>query len=158
MRREPLARRGNSTPSSRSRDQHLPRRAEFVEAAKHCDDRLPHGFIRRDHHPVVLVIVHTDRKSLPQFAFGCLVFQPRGQAGLDQVQLGLRHGALEPEHEPVIEIGRVIDAVSVGDQGVGDRAQIQQLIPVGVVASVRRANPGRRGRRGLYPEDDHVER
>ena len=50
------------------------------------------------------------------------------------MQLGLRHGALKPQHESVIEIGRVIDAVSVGDQRVGDRAQIQQLVPVGVVA------------------------
>ena len=115
-------------------DQHLPRRAEFVEAAKHRDDRLAHRLIGGDHHPVVLVVVQADRKSLPQFAFGCLVFQPGGETGFDQMQLGLRHGALEPQHESVVEIGRVIDAVGVGDQGVGDRAQIQQLIPVGVVA------------------------
>ena len=50
------------------------------------------------------------------------------------MQLGLRHGALEPQYEAVVEIARVIDAVGVGDQGVGDRTQIQQLIPVGVVA------------------------
>ena len=50
------------------------------------------------------------------------------------MQLGLRHRALEPQHQSVIEISRVIDAVRVSDQSIGDRAQIQQLVPVGVVA------------------------
>jgi hypothetical protein len=49
------------------------------------------------------------------------------------VQLGLAHRALQAEHEPVVEVAWVIDAVSVGDQRVGQRAQMQQPIPVGVV-------------------------
>jgi hypothetical protein len=50
------------------------------------------------------------------------------------MQLGLRHRPLQSEHEAIVEIGRVIHPVSVGDQRVGDRTQVQQLIPVGVVA------------------------
>ena len=37
------------------------------------------------------------------------------------MQFCFGHGALEPEDELVVEIGRVIDTVGVGDQGVGDR-------------------------------------
>jgi hypothetical protein len=62
------------------------------------------------------------------------VLQPGGQPGADQVQLSLAHRALQAEHEPVVEIGRVIHAVGVGDQCVGQRAQVQQVVPVGVVA------------------------
>ena len=48
----------------------------------------------------------------------------------DQVQLGLRHRALEPEQQPVVEIARRVDPVGVGDQRPRQRAQIQQLMPV----------------------------
>ena len=40
------------------------------------------------YHPVVFIVVQADRKSLPQFTFSCLVFEPRGQARFNQVQLG----------------------------------------------------------------------
>ena len=62
----------------------MPRRAELLEAAEHRDDCLSHRLIWGHHDPVVLVVVQTDRKALPQFAFGCLVFQPGGQTGFDQ--------------------------------------------------------------------------
>jgi hypothetical protein len=50
------------------------------------------------------------------------------------VQLRLGYRALEAEHEPVVERLGVIQPVVVADDGVGDRAQVQQPIPVGVVA------------------------
>ena len=50
------------------------------------------------------------------------------------MQLGLAHGALEPEQQPVVEVGRVIEAVLVADQRAGHGADLQQPVPVGVVA------------------------
>ena len=50
------------------------------------------------------------------------------------MQLGLAHGALEAEQQPVVEVGRVIEAVLVADQRAGQRADLQQPVPVGVVA------------------------
>jgi hypothetical protein len=55
-------------------DQYLSRRAELLEAAEHRVDCLAHRLIGGHHHPVVFVIVQTDRKALAEFAFGCLVF------------------------------------------------------------------------------------
>jgi hypothetical protein len=40
-------------------------------------------------------------------------FQAGGQPGPDQMQLGLAHRALQTEHQPVVEIGRVVDPVRV---------------------------------------------
>ena len=38
-----------------------------------------------------------------------------------EVQLGLAHGPFEPQQQPVIVHGRIIDAVQVCQQGVEDR-------------------------------------
>ncbi len=51
------------------------------------------------------------------------------------MQLGLAHGAFETKQETVVEQGRVIDAVGIADQRVGDAAQIDETMPVGIVAS-----------------------
>ena len=120
-------------PVTAQRQQHLPAGARFSETAEHRGDRLHHRLIRSDHR-AGLVVVETDRQELPQLTAGGLVPQPGGQPGPDQMQLGLAHRALQTEHQPVVEIRRVVDAVGVGDQRVGQRAQVQQLIPVGVVA------------------------
>src|SRR5204863_5306349 len=48
-----------------------------------------------------------------------------------QVQFGLADGALDPQHEPVVEFLQVVDPVSVSQQGVsqqgvGQAGQLQQ--------------------------------
>ena len=50
------------------------------------------------------------------------------------MQLHFGHGALHPQDEPVVEQRRMVDAVGVGDQGVGHPGQLEQPVPVGVVA------------------------
>ena len=75
-----------------------------------------------------------DRQAAAQFAARGLVANAAVEPRAQDVQLGFAHGALEAEHQAVVEQGGVIDAVGVGDQGVGDAAQIEQAIPVGVVA------------------------
>jgi hypothetical protein len=69
-----------------------------------------------------------------QLAAGCLVPDPAVEPGPQDVQLGLGHGALHAEQQPVVEHGRMIDAVGVGDQRVGHPGQVQEPVPVAVVA------------------------
>jgi hypothetical protein len=116
------------------RQQHLPGAAELLEAAKQGRDRLGNGLIGADDHVAVVVVVEADRQAVAQLALGGLVPQPGGEPAADQVQLRLAHRALEAEHQPVVVVGRVVDPIGVSDQRVGQRAQVQQLIPVGVVA------------------------
>jgi hypothetical protein len=59
---------------------------------------------------------------------------PAAQPGADQVELSLGHGALEAEQKPVVEVARVIEPVLVQDERVVERADLQQPVPVGVVA------------------------
>ena len=44
-----------------------------------------------------------------------------------------------PEQQSVVELARVIQAIFVADQGGGDAAQFEQLVPVGGVAGQPRA-------------------
>ncbi len=50
------------------------------------------------------------------------------------MQLGFTHGAFEAEQQPVVEVGGVIEPVLVADQRSGQRADLKQPMPVGVVA------------------------
>jgi hypothetical protein len=61
------------------------------------------------------------------------------------VQLGLRHRALEPEQQAVVELAGVIEPILVADQRARQRADLEQPVPVGVVA---------RQPRDLEPEHD----
>src|SRR5258707_9458984 len=47
---------------------------------------------------------------------------------------GLAHGALEPEQEAIIEEGWMIDAICLADQRVGEAAEVDEAVPIGVVA------------------------
>jgi hypothetical protein len=64
------------------------------------------------------------RQRDPQLAAGRLVPQPAEHPGAQHLQLRLGHGALEAQEEPVIEHAGMIDADLVGDQGIGDPAQV----------------------------------
>src|SRR5262245_33423343 len=54
------------------------------------------------------------------------------------MQLGLAHCSFETEQQAVIEQRRVIDAVGVSDQCVGQSGEINEAVPIGIVASEAR--------------------
>src|SRR5206468_491388 len=68
-----------------------------------------------------------------QFPAAGLGQDPAAQPGPDEVQFGLAHLAFHAQQEPVVEVAGVVEAVLVADQGGGDPAQFQQLVPVGGV-------------------------
>ena len=61
------------------------------------------------------------------------------------MQLGFAHRSFEAEQEPVVEARWIVDAILVEDQRVGERADLQQAMPVGVVPCQAR---------DLQPHDD----
>jgi hypothetical protein len=46
------------------------------------------------------------------------------------MKLRFRHRALQAQQQPIVEIAGCIDAVGVSDQRRGQRAEIQQLMPI----------------------------
>lgn len=65
-----------------------------------------------------------------QLAAARLVQPALVEPAAQDVQLGGAEGALDPEQELVVMVGRVIQAVLVGQQGAEDGADFQELMPV----------------------------
>ena len=61
------------------------------------------------------------------------------------MKFGLAHGSFQPQQQAVIEACWVIDPILIEDQCVGERADLQKTMPVGVV-------PGQA--RDLEPHND----
>jgi hypothetical protein len=75
-----------------------------------------------------------DRQSSAEFTACCLVANAAVEAGPQHMKFGLAHGALEPEQEAIIEEGWMIDAICIADQRVGEAAEVDEAVPIGVVA------------------------
>ena len=86
-----------------------------------------------------------DRQSAPEFSARRLVANAAIEARTQDIKLGLAHRTLEAEQEPVVKIRWVIQAVRVADQAVGQPAQVDKPVPVGIVA---------REPRDLEPQND----
>src|SRR5690242_4396137 len=57
---------------------------------------------------------------------GNLALQP----GSQYVQLGLAHGSFEAEQQTIVEVRRIINAVFIENESVGESADFQQPVPV----------------------------
>ena len=112
-----------------------PHAAEVGEAGEHRADRATDLLVGVEADLAVGLAPHEpDRQAPAQLASGGLAADSAFQPGAQHVQLRLAHRALQAKHQPVVERPRVIQAIAVADQRVGDGAQVQQPIPVGVVA------------------------
>jgi hypothetical protein len=56
------------------------------------------------------------------------------QPQLDLVQLGLAHDPGQAQQKPVVVGARVVETLAVGEDHAEQRAQLEQLMPVAVVA------------------------
>ena len=128
---------------------HATGRAELGEAIEDRAHGAADGGIRVQQDLAVgLAPDEAHRQAAAQLAARGLVANAAVQAGAQHVQLRFAHRALQAQQQTIVEQRRVVHAVGVADERVGHRAQVQQPIPVGVVA---------RHARDLQPEDDaHV--
>src|SRR6516162_5949046 len=92
-------------------------------------------------------------KPAAQLATRRLVADAAEQACAQHMQLGLAHGALEAKQQSIVEHGRVINAVGIADERVGEAAEIEQAtIPtcLSATSAVSREKP----LRSTTPEPD----
>ena len=114
---------------------HAAHGAQLGEALEDGPDRARDGRIGMEPDLAVrLTPEEPHRQAPPQLAPRGLVADAALEAGAQDVELGFRHRALEAEHEAVVEQGRMIEPVAIADQGVRHAAEVQEAIPVGVVA------------------------
>src|SRR5258706_6039272 len=87
---------------------------------------------------IVLAPNKSHRKTAPKFATSSLVANAAKQSCPQYMRLGFAHGAFETEYQAIVEQRRMIDAVAITDEGIGETAKIEQAIPVGGVAGEAR--------------------
>ena len=106
---------------------------KFREAIEDGADGRRDGLVGMKADLTVLVAPHeSDGQAAAQFATRRLVADAAVQPRAQRMKLGLRHGSLQSENQPIIKKRGVINAVPIADQGVGYAAQIQEPIPIRV--------------------------
>ena len=109
-------------------------RAELGEALEDRADGAGDGLIGMEEDFTILFSPNeADRQTATQFPASGLVADAAVEPGANDVQLRFAHRALEAEQQAIVEQRRMIDAVVVADERVGDAAQFQQAIPIRIV-------------------------
>jgi hypothetical protein len=76
----------------------------------------------------------TSGEALGQITPAGLVDQTGVESCFDRVQFQLCDQAFQPEDEPAIRCGRVVDRLLISDKAITVTAQIKKLIPIGAIA------------------------
>ena len=79
---------------------------------------------------LLLVVNEADRQWEAQLALLRLVELAAIKAGANDVQLGLGESPLHAQHKAVVELGRIVTAVLVDHERIGDGAEFEQTMPV----------------------------
>src|SRR5262245_6004436 len=121
---------GSCMAASRDPQEDLPRAAEFLELGEGELDGTLNPLVRIQLDAPVLAPDQARRQREAERAAACLAV-PGGQATLsEKAELLLGHCPLQAEQQPVVHQARVVDAVRIDDQGAGQRAEIDQMMPV----------------------------
>jgi hypothetical protein len=113
---------------------HGTRGTQTAEGLKQKPDALLNLLIGIQRHLTLYIINEADRKRHVQLPTPR--FAQQGAAGprLNHMQFGFTHGALESKQEPVIEIGGMVEAVLIENQGIAEPTDLQEPMPVATVA------------------------
>ena len=110
-------------------------RSQFGEFRKDRAEGVDDGCVGMKTHFAICFSPHEAHgQASAQFAARRLVADSSFESGAQDVQFRFRHDALQPEDQAIVEKRRMIDAVAIADQRVGHAAEIEQAIPVGIIA------------------------
>src|SRR5262249_50319768 len=83
-----------------------------------------------EHHLIGGVVRKTDGQFHLQLAAACLGVYSANQARPQDVKLRFAHGTFESEQQTVVEVARVVQTILVENERVGQRADLEQPVPV----------------------------
>jgi hypothetical protein len=109
-------------------------RPQLIEAIEDQADRLHHLVVRSDLRPSSFVPDVSRGKPTTELSTPRLGADGLDQALLDDMKLGLAHRGLQPQEQAVVVGAWVVQALTVGNQSEGDRADVEQMIPVTIRA------------------------
>ncbi|MCY1282253.1 hypothetical protein D9M68_655740 [compost metagenome] len=108
--------------------------AGLVKQAKRQLHGAAHLVIGIQDDVALVVIAQPNRERKAQLTLLRLVELAALEAPAQKVQFGLCHRAFEAQQQAVVEVARVVAPIGVDDQGTGERAQLEQAMPVQVRA------------------------
>ena len=131
---------------------HLTRTTHFAELREDPADGLLDLAVW-DHLDLMVLAPHVASRHIPQHGSSVDHLDPsRVGALLQQPELELAHGALKPQQQPVVQMAGIVDAVVVDQQGIGQSAEIDQMVPVAVVPGQPRGFEREHGPGGTFAD------
>ena len=112
----------------------LPGGAQLVELLEHASQRGLHRLVARELKPAQIIELVAGRRDGEGLTAARLVPACLHHPVHDAVALQLADLTADAEHHAVGARRRIVEPLLVGDQGVGPAAQIDQVVPVEVVA------------------------
>jgi hypothetical protein len=101
--------------------------------ADHRDRRRPRP-VRRRHRRAQRLLHISPQKSRSDMSASC---------SASNCPASRQHCSFEAEQQAIIEHCRMIDAIAIADERVGDTAEIEQAVPIGLVANAMAYGKGR---------------
>jgi hypothetical protein len=105
--------------------------SEGFEEQPHCPLHLR---VRIEHDAVPSIMHKAYRHHLLELATPGAAQDATAQACLEHMQFRFAHRPLQAEQQAVVEVCRIIQPVLIEDKRVAERTQLEQSMPVGVVA------------------------
>ena len=130
-----LARPGSAVRAPRKaslgeRPHHAVGRSRRGERREDIADRRLDPLVRIQHRRTGLVVDIPDRKREAQGPTPCGRLLGSVQASGQQMQLRLRHRALQPQQQPIVELRQIVGPVAVDDQRVAHAAELEQPLQI----------------------------
>ncbi len=130
----PVLDRGQRDLLTPTPQEHLPQTAECVELSKDQTDRGLDAQVRVQLDAIIAGAHVANRHRREQLPPRGLEAQ-RFHGSLPQhAELPLAHRAFEAQQQAVIEVARVVDAVAIDQQRGGQPAQVDEVMPVTIIA------------------------
>ena len=134
---------------------HGPGVLQFPEPGEHQAQPRLHLLVRVEDDGAVAVVGETGRQREAELSPRRFLPLALMQARPDLVQLRLAHEAREAQQKAVVVTAGVVQALAVGEDHPEERAQLQQLVPVAVVAGQPRCVQAEHQARLAQPDLRH---
>src|SRR5262249_59909743 len=96
------------------------------EFSEHGVHRTGDGLVGMETNRTIVSTPHESYgESSPQLAARCLVAETALEAAAQYMQFCLRHSPFQSQDQAIIEQSRMIHAIAVGEQGIGDGTHVE---------------------------------
>ena len=108
--------------------------AQLAELGEYQAQPLLHLLVRIEGDAAVAIMDQPRRKRQPQFAARRLLAFSLMKADLDLMQFRFTHDPRQAQEQPVVIGRRIVEPFAIGNQHAKQRAQLEKLMPIPIVA------------------------